>query len=50
MVHNESFAVSEHERLVLKPATVSPRSIDSESVARDNVGGTSIDTNNEPYF
>jgi hypothetical protein len=38
MVHNVSFEASEHARLVRKTVTVSPRSIDSESAARNNVG------------
>jgi len=45
MAHNASFAVSELARLVLKMLTASPPSIDSESVARDNVRVTNIYTN-----
>src|ERR1044071_1747894 len=37
MVHNASFVVSELVRRARKIITASPRSIDSESVARDNV-------------
>ena len=43
-VRNASFVVSEHARLARKIITVSLRSIDSESAARNNVG------NYESYF